>query len=132
MAFSDQGAWFAYGFSEDSDNYGGFSGPFLMTQENGVWSSKVLSQLKLKDIKSKKEISWDRFDLSIKSYNSHLEQIYKSDNLIITQTLFFSSPHTAFIISRIKNISDKPIQIQADWEGYILNSLQFQGIKTCT
>ena len=37
LMFSDQGAWFAYGFHSDTSYQGGFSGPFLMTQENGMW-----------------------------------------------------------------------------------------------
>ena len=126
LAFSDQGAWFAYGFSKDKNSYGGFSGPFLMTQENGVWSSPVLSQLNLWDSRLNKEIIWDGFESSFRSYNSHLEQVYKSDRLIISQTLFFSSPHTVFIVTRIKNISDSPIQLKYSWKGKtFLKSLEF-------
>ncbi len=127
LAFSDQGAWFAYGFPTDSKNYGGFSGPFLMTEQNGVWCSKVLSQLSLYDIDADQKIKWDGFNYSIKSYNSHLEQTYKNNRLNIIQTLFFSSAHSAIMTTRIKNISKKAIRIRGTWEGEIfLKSLSIE------
>ncbi|OOV21325.1 hypothetical protein BXU11_16915 [Flavobacterium sp. LM5] len=39
LAFSDKGAWFAFGFLDASGIQAGFSGPFLMTEQNGVWLS---------------------------------------------------------------------------------------------
>ena len=47
LAFSDQGAWFAYGFLAKENKSLGFTGPFLMTQGQGEWSSKILSELTL-------------------------------------------------------------------------------------
>ena len=47
LMFSDQGAWFAYGLPESDRRLLGFSGPFLMTQDNGIWSSGMLSGLLL-------------------------------------------------------------------------------------
>ena len=63
LMFSDQGAWFAYSFPDTISNFGGFSGPFLMTQQNGVWSSSSLTQINLKNIE------W--ISSETKSYNSH-------------------------------------------------------------
>ena len=68
LMFSDQGAWFAYSFPDSISNYGGFSGPFLMTQQNGVWSCKNLTQLVISA--NNKEIVWEQH--SSTSYNSHL------------------------------------------------------------
>jgi len=68
LMFSDQGAWFAYSFPDSISGFGGFSGPFLMTQQNGVWSSSSLSQLVLKGVR------WDEHQTN--SYNSHLEQTW--------------------------------------------------------
>ena len=48
LMFSDQGAWFAYSIPDSITKGQGFSGPFLMTQENGVWSSAMLSQILIK------------------------------------------------------------------------------------
>lgn len=108
LMFSDQGAWFAYSFPDTISNFGGFSGPFLMTQQNGVWSSANLSQLVLKNV------IWKSVETT--SYSSHLEQIFKSDFLELKQQLVFSSGHTAFIKSEITNINDKIINISFYWK----------------
>lgn len=120
LAFSDQGAWFAYGFPSDTNYFGGFSGPFLLTQENGIWSSKSLSHLNLLNNKTKTTIDWTDFSVRRKSFNSHLEQLFKNDQLEITQTLYYSSPHSVIIITQIKNLSDQPINLQATWTGKLL------------
>ncbi|CAL2102090.1 Glycoside hydrolase, family GH63 lipoprotein precursor [Tenacibaculum sp. 190130A14a] len=107
LMYSDQGAWFAYAFPSSINNIG-FSGPFLMTQQNGVWSSENLAMLKVKDQQ------WTQHTTT--SYNSHLEQIYNSKNLQLTQKLVFSSGHTAFIQSEIKNISREDVSVDYYWE----------------
>jgi len=130
LAFSDQGAWFAYSFPDKEEHFGGFSGPFLMTQENGVWSSPVLSQLQLIDINTNARINWSDFKVDQKSYNSHLEQVFLSENMIISQKLFFTSPHTTLIITSIKNKSNESLILQPTWNGTsFLGSLHFSQEK---
>lgn len=117
LAFSDQGAWFAYGFSDEQK--AGFSGPLLLTQGQGEWSSKALSQLELLNIQSGEMLDYQACTISQKSYNSHLEQCFKNDFLSITQTLFYVSPHTALITTQIKNLSDKTLHLQPAWKGAV-------------
>lgn len=127
LVFSDQGAWFAYGFPTSPDYYGGFSGPFLMTQDNGVWCSKSLSQL---------ELTLDSTDLTDapgyndplqRSYNSHLEQVFERDYIKVVQKLFFASAHSAFIITEITNISEQTIGIDPGWKGAVFaEGLRFE------
>ncbi len=108
LMFSDQGAWFAYSFPDTISSYVGFSGPFLMTQQNGVWSSANLAQLMLKNV------VWNTIET--KSYNSHLEQTFKNENLKLTQQLVFSSGQTAIIKSTITNIGNETITISTQWK----------------
>lgn len=127
LAFSDQGAWFAYGFPSDPLNYGGFSGPYLMTQDNGVWSSKVLSQLTLFNSETDQLIEWTSFDVTQKSYNSHLVQVYENIMMKVTQTLVYRSALSAFIITRIENLSNETLRLQPGWKGdTFLKGLQFK------
>ena len=102
LMFSDQGAWFAYSFSENKD-ITGFSGPFLMTQQNGIWSSSALVNLVIDNT------TWKTHATT--SYNSHLEQTYLSENIKLKQKLVFSSGHTAIVHSTIKNISKEPVTL---------------------
>lgn len=126
LAFSDQGAWFAYGFPSDAENFGGFSGPYLMTQENGVWSSAVLSQLHILELKSGLPLDWSTFVASNSSYHSHLEQVFENEQLKVVQKLVFSSPHTAIIQTRITNLGERKYAFQPMYAGEsFLPSLHF-------
>ena len=117
LMFSDQGAWFAFSFS-DSTDITGFSGPFLMTQQNGVWASSSLVNLSIKNNQ------WTTH--STTSYNSHLEQVYASENLELKQKLVFLPGHTAIINSTIKNISNKPYTLTYQFKN---NQLLADGLK---
>lgn len=102
LMFSDQGAWFAYSIP-NSTNITDFTGPFLMTQQNGIWSSAALTNLIIDKNNWKSHTS--------KSYNSHLEQTYTSEKLELNQKLVFLSGHSALIKTRIKNIGTTKIPI---------------------
>lgn len=97
LMFSDQGAWFAYSFPDSISRVTGFSGPFLMTQQNGIWSSASLTNLVLENTE------W--LSYSSASHNSHLEQTYTFDKFILKQELVFTSGHSALLKSTIKNTS---------------------------
>lgn len=126
LAFSDQGAWFAYGFPTEAENFGAFSGPFLMTQENGVWSSPGLAQLSIMDVKSNQVLDWSKFVSSHNSYASHLEQSFESEFLKVEQKLFFSSAHTALLQTKITNMTDRKFKFQVMYSGQsYLSSLHF-------
>lgn len=112
LMYSDQGAWFAYSFPVDSSCYGGFSGPFLMTQENGVWSARVINQLVIEE--SSQVINWETSQF--KSYNSHLKQEFNSKNVQLSQTLAYFSGHTAIIQSKISNTGTNPITLNYYWK----------------
>ena len=123
LIFSDQGAWFAYSFPNPKSNISGFSGPFLMTQQNGVWSSASLTNLVIENN------SWASH--TSKSFNSHLEQTFLSDNLELKQELIFSSGNTAMIKSTIKNISksDKKIKYHFNNEQLLADGLKLSTDK---
>ncbi|WP_430438131.1 MGH1-like glycoside hydrolase domain-containing protein [Polaribacter uvawellassae] len=119
LMFSDQGAWFAYSFPNPESKISGFTGPFLMTQQNGIWSSASLTNLVIENN------SWTSHTTS--SFNSHLEQTFTSDKLELKQELVFASGHTAIIKSTIKNISKSNQQLQYHFknEKILADGLQF-------
>ncbi len=115
LVFSDQGAWFGYGLSLDKKRTG-FTGPFLMTQENGLWCSSMLGELKL-FFDDGAQVYWD--SVLQYSYNSHLDQSYYNSKVDLNQRLVYSSPHSVLHISTIKNISSLPLTLNAVIEGTI-------------
>ena len=118
LMFSDQGAWFAYSFPDSISRVTGFSGPFLMTQQNGIWSSASLTNLVVENT------HWS--SITTNSFNSHLEQIFQSDNIELKQQLVFTSGHTAIIKSTLKNksTSAKTIQYHFKNEPLLANGLK--------
>jgi putative isomerase len=121
LMFSDQGAWFAYSFPDSIHKVTGFSGPFLMTQQNGIWSSSSLTNLIIENTE------WT--SITTKSFNSHLEQTFQSNTLELTQELVFSSGHTAIIKSTLKNKSNSTKTINYHFKN---EQLLADGLKLST
>ncbi|MEP2058768.1 MAG: trehalase family glycosidase [Maribacter litoralis] len=122
LMFSDQGAWFAYSLPDSLSNQGGFSGPFLMTQENGIWLSPNLIVLNLFNGTSQKEIiNWEKDLVSQTSYASHLVQTFENDSISIHQQLFFVSGNTALIKYKITSKSKKDLTLHSRFVGSLFN-----------
>lgn len=118
LMFSDQGAWFAYSLPKVNKNALGFSGPFLMTQQNGVWSSKSLSSIHISEENDSENLIDFKNDLvHQKSYASHLEQAFKNEKLEVKQELFFISGHTAIQKTSITNTSTENMTAIARIQG---------------
>ena len=111
LAFSDKGAWFAFGLLEPSSIQAGFSGPFLMTEQNGVWLSSSFISLHLTDKNEQELIDWKTALVNQNSYNSHLEQEFQNEKLEVKQQLVFSSGHSAIQKTSITNRSSKTITL---------------------
>lgn len=130
LMFSDQGAWFAYGMPADTASVAGFTGPFLMSQQNGIWASVSLSQWKLLDLHNNSLVDWKQDLLLQTSWNSHLEQRYKNKNFKISLQLVFTSSQTALQQLKITNISNTPHMVSPLVYGQILEeSLALKEIK---
>ncbi|WP_299891243.1 trehalase family glycosidase [uncultured Lacinutrix sp.] len=121
LMFSDQGAWFAYSLPDSKSNFSGFSGPFLMTQQNGIWSSQSLAKLSLKGKNNTNIIDWNSTLKSQHSYSSHLVQVYKNKRLYVKQELVYASGHTALQKTTITNISSKGITLHPSVSGELFD-----------
>lgn len=119
LAFSDKGAWFAFGLLEQSEMQGGFSGPYLMTEQNGVWLSSSLISLHLLDNNQQELINWKSSLVNQSSFNSHLEQEFKNEKIDVKQELVFSSGHSAIQKTSITNRTSKIIAINPAFDSKI-------------
>ena len=118
LMFSDQGAWFAYGFS-DFMAINGFSGPFLMTQDNGVWASKSLANFYLKDADDERLLNFQKTTNT--SYSSHLEVLQQNKRIQLKKELVFLSSHTALQRFTVTNVSGEAITIKPSFNSYLFN-----------
>jgi glucosidase len=120
LMFSDQGAWFGFSFPDTISNNIGFSGPFLMTQQNGVWSSPILSHLLIySGHHDDRMINYKKDLISQSSYNSHLEQNFKNKNIELFQKLIYLNGHTALQKMTITNTSDSPLELNVSIQGSV-------------
>ncbi|WP_017497160.1 trehalase family glycosidase [Flavobacterium sp. WG21] len=125
LAFSDKGAWFGFGFLEPSVIQAGFSGPFLMTEQNGVWLSPSFVSLELTDENKKEAIQWKNTLVNQNSYNSHLEQSFKNEKLTVKQQLVYLSGHSALQKTSITNTSGKTVTLFPSYHSTLfLNDLK--------
>lgn len=121
LMFSDQGAWFAYSLQDSITNNAGFSGPFLMTQQNGVWSSPSLAGLILRGENNSKIIDWKTSLQSQHSFSSHLEQTFRNEQLQVKQELVYISGHTALQKTIITNRTAKGITLHPSVSGKLFD-----------
>jgi putative isomerase len=120
LMFSDQGAWFAYSLPEIDRSILGFSGPFLMTQQNGIWSSNLLSRLNLFQGHHHDPLLNSDTDVVVRmSDASHLSQYFKNEKVEVKQELVFLSGHTALQRTTIHNISTRVIDLNASFQGSV-------------
>ncbi|NER12794.1 trehalase [Leptobacterium flavescens] len=121
LMYSDQGAWFAYSLPDSIASYGGFSGPFLLTQQNGVWINPSLSKLKLSGYDNKELMDWEKDLVEQNSYNSHLEQLYQNENLKVKQQLVFLSGNTSLQRISVNNLSQENIEVHSGFQGQLFD-----------
>lgn len=125
LAFSDKGAWFAFGFLDTPNTQAGFSGPFLMTEQNGVWLSPSFVSLQLTDENKNEVINWKNTLVNQNSYNSHLEQQFQNEKVNVKQQLVYLSGHSALQKTSITNKTGKTITLYPSYNASLfLNDLK--------
>ncbi|RXM46980.1 trehalase family glycosidase [Flavobacterium sp. YO12] len=125
LAFSDKGAWFAFGFLDTPNTQAGFSGPFLMTEQNGVWLSPSFVSLQLTDESKNEVINWKNTLVNQNSYNSHLEQQFQNEKVNVKQQLVYLSGHSALQKTSITNKTGKTITLYPSYNASLfLNDLK--------
>jgi putative isomerase len=125
LMFSDQGAWFAYGFPDSIGLIEDFSGPFLMTQQNGVWSSTSLAPIRL--IIGDHPVYTIKENLIYQSaYSSHLEQQLDLNGINLKESLLFLNGNTVLVKYELTNNENFINEVTYYWENQSLmtNSLK--------
>lgn len=131
LMFSDQGAWFAYGLPDTEKNLLGFTGPFLMTQQNGVWSDIIMSRLNLTEGVHNDPIISLKDDLKHQnSYSSHLEQILENEKLKIKIELVFLNGNSSIQRFTIKNKTKFPLELNTSIQGGVYKDIGIEISKT--
>lgn len=131
--FTDLGAWFGYGLpgNDRKDLLGSFTGPFLMTQDNGKWISPVLSQFQLFNNNSGEEINLQNSRIEkMTAFPGRLKQVFITEKpaLEVITELVFASDRTAIARVIIRNQNEKSEEsVTVRWSGNsFLDGVQFE------
>ena len=126
LMFSDQGAWFAYSFPDSIGIIEDFSGPFLMTQQNGIWSSSSLTPIRL-TIGDHPVYPKKGNIIYQSAYSSHLEQELDLNGIDLRETLLFLDGHTALIKYELTNREEFNNEVSYYWENQTIlaNDIDF-------
>ena len=123
FAFSDLGAWHAYGLPDPArrDLSGSFTGPFLMTQDNGVWISPVLSRLEIIDVETGRAVDFSTTSVwEANSFPGKLRQVFytKNPELRVVSELIFISGRSSLTRVFIENPAEnQEVKIRLRWSG---------------
>lgn len=117
LAFSDKGAWFAYGLAVSDKQLDGFSGPFLMSDKNGTWLSQNFNQLAI-NVNGEQQ----RFQSQTASYASHLAVSSSNDLLSVKEVLFFKTAEVAVHQIILENQTDSLLDVDLHQHGSLLDS----------
>ena len=131
--FSDLGAWHGYALPEKK-YAGSFTGPFIMTQDNGIWLSECFAHLRISDAKTSRKIDLSEAKvIESKALPNKLLQVLEVQNpdFLITSELFFISNRTAMIQVTIENKSElEKLKLKTEWKGQsFLEDLKFGALN---
>ncbi len=114
--FADRGAWFGFSYPENKEHYGGFVGPMIMSMDNGLWLGKNSCQLFIEDHTSKRNVDWNGFEMKSTAFRSHLIQMFENPELVIIQTLMFTSKRSAILYTQVQNKTEKAKTLKFKWK----------------
>jgi putative isomerase len=120
FCFSDLGAWFGFALpgEADSNYFGGFSGPFLMT--HGRWLSPCLIRLILIDTIEDESIDFsESTNVMLTAYPGRLCQEYEVSGIGIALELIYLTSRTAMMRVRIVNHESFTKRYRIGWRGSV-------------
>ncbi|MEH0153519.1 trehalase family glycosidase [Limibacter armeniacum] len=124
-SFSDLGAWHSFALPKDKNLMGGFAGPFVMRQQQSVWISPSLVQLRLMDISKNKPVDLSEGEvLENDFYPGILKQTIKVENLIVKLSLIYADNRSALLKATIENTGGER-KFQFGWKGNVFEGNGF-------
>jgi len=120
-AFFDLGSWMGFSFS-DNETTTGFSGPFILGLEHGLWLSNNFISLDLVDDNDHSLLT--NLKSSEQNYfPGELVNRLNFENIEITSSLFYASDRSVIISSNIVNNSDQKVCFSPKWKGEIFSEM---------
>ena len=105
FSMSDLGVWHSYSLSPKPS--GGFVGPYLMTDDNGIWASKQLITLELS--LGDNTLDWASAKMVSSQYlPGRLVQTYELEGMKVQQQLIYVSDRSTLVQYQIESSKKQP------------------------
>ncbi|MBV8501379.1 MAG: hypothetical protein JO006_06660 [Paucibacter sp.] len=95
--FFDAGAWHGYSLVPEKDVDTGFTGPFIHSLGKGQWVGSYVGRLHLRDADTGRDLALKPDAASGHAAPGYLQRSYSSDELKVTETLFFADSWHALV-----------------------------------
>jgi len=120
-AFFDLGSWMGFALSENK-NLTGFSGPYLLGIDHGLWAADNLISLDLIDKKGRSILN--ELKSSKQTYlPGRLENEQYFTSYTVKSTLLINSKESAIISTTVTNNSSKSLSFTPEWKGSLFKEI---------
>jgi len=120
-AFFDLGSWMGFALSENK-NSTGFSGPYLLGIDHGLWAADNLISLDLIDKKGRSILN--KLKSSKQTYlPGRLENEQYFTSYSVKSTLLINSKERAIISTTVTNNSSKSLSFNPEWNGSLFKEI---------
>jgi putative isomerase len=120
-AFFDLGSWMGFALSDDKTTTG-FSGPYILGVEHGIWASNNFTSLDLVDENGNSLLR--NLNYSEQNYfPGKLENQITFEEINLKSTLIFTSSKSLIISTTITNNGNQNLEFTPQWEGEIFHQI---------
>ena len=120
-AFFDLGSWMGFALSDDKTTTG-FSGPYILGVEHGIWASNNFTSLDLVDENGNSLLR--NLNYSEQNYfPGKLENQITFEEINLKSTLIFTSSKSLVISTIITNNGNQKLEFTPQWEGEIFHQI---------
>jgi len=120
----DLGAWHGFMLPSKQETHGGFTGPYVIAQEYGLYLGRYLEKIELTDTVTGKYYDLKDAVKEVYSVPGALIQNYKFDDLDINLNLFYISKRSSVIVTSIRNKSNLNRTFEVKWSGKLQSHWQ--------
>lgn len=117
----DLGAWHGFLLPASDNEWGGFTGPMVISEEYSLFFASELDKLTLSDESGRPYPLTAASKQEIYAIPGALVQRFEFEPFTLELELRYGDSRTALIRTRLQNHTDAPLTLNLNWQGELLN-----------
>ncbi|WP_421210980.1 alpha-glucosidase [Aeromonas enteropelogenes] len=122
----DLGAWHGFLLPASDNEWGGFTGPMVISEEYSLFFASELDKLTLSDESGRPYPLTAASKQEIYAIPGALVQRFEFEPFTLELELRYGDARTALIRTRLQNHTDAPLTLNLNWQGELLNQWDAQ------